>query len=145
MNFARKLTAISLAFLMLAVTPAFAAQTAITVQVLKQNNYSVAAGDLTLTFAACDATNGNSFYSTGQEVLLVQNADGASAHTFTVASVPDAAGRTDTSLTNYSVATSGFTAIQLKNWSNGWYQSGGQNIYLSCTSTQLKFAVLRYS
>ena len=93
----------------------------------------------------CDATNGNSFYSTGQEVLLVQNADGASAHTFTVASVPDAAGRTDTSLTNYSVATSGFTAIQLKNWSNGWYQSGGQNIYLSCTSTQLKFAVLRYS
>jgi len=143
MHFVRKIAAIA-AIMMFAALPVFAAQTALTPVQIRQNNYSVVAGDLAITFTACDAVNGNSFYSTGQEILFVQNSDSGAAHTFTVQSVTDAAGRVDTSLTGYSVAASAFATIQIKNWSNGWWQPGGQNIYLACNSNQIKFAVVRY-
>jgi hypothetical protein len=120
-----------------------AGPTALTILNVKQNNYAVQPGDLTITFTGCDAVNGNSFYATGNEVLLVQNADGASPHGFTVNSVPDTFGRTDTSLTSYSVGASVITALQLK-YLTGWRQSNG-TVTLACNSTQIKFAVLHYS
>lgn len=121
---------------------AFATPTALTVLVLKQNNYPVQAGDLSTTFTACDTVNGNSFVVTGQEILLVQNSD-ASTHTFTVTSVADSYGRLDTSLTNYTVAVSpAIVAIQVKQLA-GWAQTG-QVINMTCSSALLKFEVLRY-
>jgi|SRR6185437_1639788 len=116
------------------------AQTALTVTVLKQNNYSVVAGDLAVSLAASDATNGNSFVATGSEILLVQNTD-AAAHTFTVSSVPDSLGRSDTSLSAYSVAANSFAAIQLSQLA-GWIQPNG-NVNLASSSALLKFAILR--
>lgn len=116
------------------------AQTAIATQVLKQNNYAVIAGDLTVNLTASDATNGNSLVATGSEILFVQNSDTV-AHTFTVASVPDSLGRSDASLTAYSVPASSFAAIQLSQLA-GWIQSNG-NINLTSTSALLKFAILR--
>jgi hypothetical protein len=102
----------------------------------------VQAGDLTITFTACDATNGNSYAATGQEVVLVQNTDSAT-HTFTITSVADPLGRLDTSLTNYTVLVSpGIVGIQMKNL-NGW--ASGFVVSMTCSSNLLKFAVLRYN
>jgi hypothetical protein len=115
------------------------AQTALTVTVLKQNSVAINAGDLTVTLAASDTVNGNSFPATGNEILLVQNTD-VSAHTFTVTSVPDSLGRTG-DLAAYSVAASGIVAIQ-ESTVSGWRQVDG-NIYLTSTSALLKFGVLR--
>ena len=116
------------------------AQTALTPIQLKQNNYAVVAGDLATTFTAADTVNGNSFAATGNEILLIQNTD-AAAHTFTVSSVADSLGRTDTSLANYSVAANTIAAIQISTLA-GWIQSNG-NINLTSSSNLLKFAVLR--
>lgn len=136
----RKITAVASMLVLVAVL-AFAAQTPMTPVQLKQNNYAVQAGDLTVTFNACDATNGNSFPVTGQEILLVQNS-GASAYTFTIQSVADNFGRTDTTLTNYSVAASAITAIELK-YLIGWQQTG-QVMYTACSNVALKFAIVRW-
>jgi len=136
----RKITAVA-SMLVLAASLAFANQTPLTPAQLKLNNYAVQAGDLTVSFAACDAVNGNSFAVTGQEIFLVQNS-GASAYTFTIQSVADPYGRTDTSLTNYSVAASGITAIELKS-TLGWQQTG-QVMYTSCSNAALKFAIVRW-
>jgi hypothetical protein len=135
----RKIASV-LSMLALTAVLAFAAPTALTVSLLKVNNYAVQAGDLTLTPVACDAVNGNSYQASGTEILFVQNTD-TSPHTFTVNSVPDAYGRTDTSLAAYSVASAGLAVIQMKQM-QGWAGSG-QIVTLTCSSNLLKFSVLR--
>lgn len=117
------------------------AQTALTPIQLKVDNYAVVAGDLTLTFTASDTVNGNSFPATGKEILLVQNTDTV-AHNFGIASVADPLGRTDASLSAYSVAASTIIAIQMSQL-GGWVQSNG-NVNLTSTSALLKFAVIRF-
>ncbi len=136
----RKISSVSIIVLMI-VTAAFAAQTALTIQPLKENNYPVLAGDLTLTFTACDNVNGNAFTSTGKEILIVQNSDAAGAHTFTVNSIPDQLGRSDTSLTGYSLPLSTFAVLNM-NTLLGWKQNTGQ-IFLACNSNLIKFAVVQ--
>lgn len=117
--------------------------TVLTVAQLKVNNYAVQAGDLALSFTACDNTNGNYYVAAGTEILEVQNTD-SSAHTFTVSSVADNYGRLDTSLTGYSVPVSpGIVVIQIKQM-QGWLGSGNV-ISLLCNSNMLKFAVVRYA
>jgi hypothetical protein len=115
-------------------------QTVLTPIQLKQDNYSVVAGDLTVTPVALDATNGNSFTATGREVLVIQNTD-ASAHTFAITSVTDALGRSDSSMSAYSVAANGFAAIQM-NTLAGWIQPTGV-VNLTTSSALLKILVLR--
>ena len=138
----RKLTAAaSILAVLLFSTLAFANQTPLTPAQLKVNNYQVVAGDLVLNFAACDAVNGNSFPVTGQEILIVNNS-GASPYTFTISSVADPYGRTDSSLTNYSVAAGAIVAIELKQLL-GWQQTG-QVMFTSCSNAALKFAVVRW-
>jgi hypothetical protein len=116
------------------------AQTALTPIQLKQDNYAVVAGDLTVTFTASDTVNGNSFPATGTEVLLINNTD-VSAHTFQITSVNDSLGRADASMTAYSVAAGAIAAIQMSQLS-GWIQTNG-NVNLTSSSALLKFAVLR--
>jgi hypothetical protein len=118
-------------------------QTPITTTVLKQNNYAVAAGDLLLPMTAMDASNGNSFVATGREILLFQNTDSV-AHTVTVTSVADALGRTDASLTTYSLsATPGLSAIEMK-YLAGWLESNGSD-FLVTSSALVKVCVLQHS
>jgi hypothetical protein len=138
-----KKSACVLAALALFVTSAFATPTALTTQVLVQNNVAVTAGQLTLTFTACDTVNGNSFTATGREVLLVDNT-GGSTYTFTVSSVADQLGRTDTSLTSYSVATTVIAAVQMK-YLTGWVQNGTQTVNLTCSNAALKYAVVQFN
>jgi hypothetical protein len=116
------------------------AQTALVVTILKQDQYAVVAGDLTVTMAASDATNGNSFPMTGNEILVVQNTDTV-AHTFGVTSVADVEGRVDSSLSAYSVAASAIVAIEASIL-KGWQEADG-NLYLTSSNILLKFGVLR--
>lgn len=116
------------------------AQTPLIPVTLKQNNYAVAAGDLTITPVAMDAVNGNSFPATGQEILLFQNTD-ASAHTITITSVADNLGRTDSSMNGYSIAANLIAMIQLSQII-GWIQPG-QVVFLATNSALVKIAVLR--
>lgn len=127
--------------LLVAIGAAFAVQTVLTPQVLKENNYQVIAGDLALTETACDATNGNAFAFTGREMLIAHNTDAAAAHTFTVTSIPDSLGRTDTTLTGYSVPLSSIAVIHLDQIA-GWRQSNG-TILLACNSALIKFGIVR--
>jgi hypothetical protein len=122
---------------------AFATPTALSTIVLVQNNVAVTAGQLSITFTACDVANGNSFTATGREILLVNNT-GGSTYTFTVSSVADTLGRTDTSLTTYSVATTVITGVQMK-YLTGWVQNNTQTINLSCSNAALKYAVIQFN
>jgi len=138
--------AIAIALLLLITSiAAFATPTALSTQVLIQNNATVTAGQLAITFAACDNTNGNSFTATGREILIAQNTD-ASPHTFTVTPVADPYGGTNTTLTTYSLAATGstgsYSAVQMK-YLIGWASAGVVN--LTCTSNLIKFAVLQYN
>lgn len=138
--------AIAIALLVMVTSiAAFATPTALSTQTLIQNNAVVTAGQLAITFAACDNVNGNTFISTGREILFVQNTD-ASPHTFTATPVVDPYGGTNTSLTNYSLAASGstgaFSAVQMK-YQIGWVS--GSTISLTCSSNLIKFAVLQYN
>jgi hypothetical protein len=114
-------------------------QTVLTPQVLKENNYAVQAGDLTINFVASDVANGNAFPHTGREILVVNNTD-AAAHNFGVSSVADAVGRTDSSLTAYSAPANTVSIIFLDTIP-GWRQTG--QILLTSASVLLKFAIMR--
>ena len=107
---------------------------------LKIDNYAVQAGDLTVAFAAMDATNGNSYTATGEEILVFNNTDTAT-HTITINSVADNLGRLDSSLTTYTIAASGFAMIQMKSLP-GWV-SGGLTT-MTTTSALVKIAVVRW-
>jgi hypothetical protein len=137
-----KKTACVLVAMMLFATSAFATPTALSTTVVIQNNVAVTAGQLVFNWTACDNVNGNSFVATGREVVLVNNTAGT-AGTFTISSVPDSLGRSDTSLTAYSVAAAAFTAVQMK-YLTGWLQTGG-TVNLTCSAATMKFAVLQYN
>lgn len=134
--------AVSVALLVLIVSiSAFATPTALSTQVLPQNNTQISAGGLTLTLTACDNTNGNSFTATGREILIIQNTD-TSSHTFTITPVTDPYGGTNTTLTNYSAPASSFSALQMK-YLVGWANAGV--VGLTCSSNLIKYAVIQYN
>ena len=101
----------------------------------------VNAGDLAAAFTAADVANGNSFPSTGREIIIAQNTDGAAAHTVTITSIADERGRTG-DITTYSIPANGFAAFAVTSTA-GWKQSDG-NIYLAASDAQVKFLILRF-
>lgn len=140
----KRITAVGLLVLISSIA-AFATPTALTTQVLVQNSATVTAGALAITFTACDATNGNSFISTGREILIAQNTDSAT-HTFTVTPVADPYGGTNTTLTTYTLAATGstgsYSAVQMKS-QIGWISGGVIN--MTCSSNLIKYAVLEFN
>ena len=128
--------------LMICSIAAFAVPTLLTTFVLPQNNAVIAAGNLTVTLSACDTVNGNTFTSTGREVLILQNTD-TSAHVITITPVTDPYGGTNTSLTTYSLPGSSVSAVQMK-YQIGWV-SGGVITIPACSSALIKLAVLQYN
>lgn len=93
----------------------------------------------TITWTAGDASNGNSFVSTGREIVLVQNSDGAATHVVTITSTSDPQGRTGDA--TKTVPISGFVAFQLLP-TQGWQQGNG-SVNMTVDSASLKFAVIR--
>lgn len=112
---------------------------------LLQNNAIIGAGQLAITFTACDNVNGNTFVSTGREILLAKNTD-TNAHTFTVTPVTTPYGGKNLSLTNYALAPAGstgsFSAVQMK-YRRGWVS--GSTIALACSSSLVQFAVVQFN
>lgn len=118
------------------------APTALTVQpVPGPYVVSPAALALALTFAACDATNGNSFAATGKEELLLHNTD-SSAATVTISSVPDALGRSS-DIAAYSIPAAGFAMYSFSQLP-GWQQVDG-TIKFTASSALVFAAVLRHA
>ena len=99
----------------------------------------VSAGSLDFVFTAADNVNGNSFVSTGRELLLVENTD-AGAQTFTVTSVADSLLRTG-DVGPYSMA-SGANALFVVAAQPGWKQTDG-TVHVTASAATVKFAVVR--
>jgi hypothetical protein len=94
---------------------------------------------LNFAFAACDASNGNSFPITGREILLVQNS-GMSGYTFTVSSVADGLGRTN-DITTYALGAGLFAAVNFRGGVTGWKQTDG-TVHLACSNAAILYAVI---
>jgi hypothetical protein len=90
-------------------------------------------------FTAADSVNGNSFTSTGRELVLVQNS-GGSAYTVTFASVADGINRTG-DIASYSVGA-GLYSMFGPFAQNGWKQSDG-TVHVTASNAALKLAVVR--
>lgn len=96
-----------------------------------------------LAFTACDVANGNASPSTGREILVVENT-GAAPGTITVASAPDALGRTG-DITTYSLPIGSVTpqfAVLGPFLTAGWRQADG-NIYFNGSAATVFVAVIR--
>lgn len=92
-------------------------------------------------FTAADATaapNGNSFVSTGRELLLVQNTD-SGAHTITFTSVADGLNRTG-DITTYSIGAGLFSVFGPFNVP-GWRQTTGV-VFVNANDATVKIAVI---
>ncbi len=118
------------------------AQTELTVQDIPAAFDAITAGSADFTFAAGDASNGNSFTCTGEEVLLAYNSDGANPYKITVTSVDDERGRSE-DITDYSLAAGDYAVFGVGLTTNkGWKQTNGK-IYLTVENAAVKVAVLR--
>ena len=116
-------------------------RTALTVQTTPNLNAAIGALGAQLLFTAADATNFNSFFATGREILICQNS-GASAYTVTVNSTADQLGRTS-DITAYSIPASGF-AIFGPFPLNGWHQATTPyTINLQASNASILFAVVQ--
>jgi len=100
------------------------ARVVITPQSVVEPFGAVTAGALDITFAASDASDGNTLAITGKELLLAFN-DGSVAYELTIDSVDDEKGRQD-DITAYSMAVGDYVAFGGGlTTSKGWIQSGG--------------------
>lgn len=114
--------------------------TALPIVTVKDSFDAVTALSLNYVYTAADVANGNSFVSTGREIVLVQNTD-SGGHHVSVVSVADAFGRTG-DITAYAVAAGLFSVLPYLSGAAGWKQTDG-TIHLSADDATVKFAVLR--
>ena len=118
---------------------AFCVRTVLTPDELeKMQGVTVVANAADITMNASDNTKGNSFASTGQEILIVQNSAGTT-QTLTVAAVADEFGRTGT--LTYILQTTEI-AVFGPMTTAGWRQSDG-NVNIDTSSADLKIGVVR--
>ena len=99
----------------------------------------IAALGADFVFTAADSGAGNSFVSTGRELLLVQNS-GGSAYTVTISSVADNLQRTG-DITTYSVGAGLFSMFGPFSQS-GWKQTDG-TVHVTASNAAILFAVVR--
>lgn len=121
-----------------AVSDSILAPVPLTTTVLARNRH-VVAGQLGLSFTSCNANGGNSFFSTGREILLIENS-GTSTYTLSLVSVKDPLARYDASLQSYALAPGMIAAIQMK-YQAGW--SYYRKISMTCSNSAIRYAVLQ--
>jgi hypothetical protein len=93
-----------------------------------------------VTMGAADASNGNYFIMTGQELVLVQNSHASAAKTWTLTSVANSRSRTR-DITAESMAAGVWKVVGPFTSKEGWMQQGG-GCFLSGEDTSVKFGVL---
>jgi hypothetical protein len=89
---------------------------------------------------AADATNGNYFVMTGQELVLVQNSHAVTSYTWTLTSVANTRGRTK-DITTESVAAGVWKIVGPFTSKDGWMQPGGSCL-ISGSNAAIKFGVI---
>lgn len=94
----------------------------------------------TVTMDAADASNGNYFIMTGQELVLVQNSHAVTAKTYTLTSVANVRGRTK-DITAESLAAGVWKVLGPFTAKEGWQQIGG-GCLISGEDNNIKFGVL---
>lgn len=115
-------------------------RTALAASVAKGSNSNVGR---TVTMAAWDSVNGNSFQSTGNDLLVARNGHATLARTVTVTSVADPFfGRTG-DITAFSLAV-GAVAVFGPFKSDGWRQADGF-IYVDASTIDITFGVVTLS
>ena len=97
------------------------------------------AAGTTLTFAAGDVANGNSFVSTGREILIARN-DDASPKTVTVQSIACSHGRETDAVKQ--IAAGAYAIFQMFP-TDGFQQSDGK-VWIDVDDADLKLAVVKY-
>jgi hypothetical protein len=96
---------------------------------------------LNVTWQAADPANGNSFPSSGRELLEMRNSDTTNPATVTIKSAPDPYGRAQ-DITTYALAPGTTAALKMTD-SVGWRQPDG-SVYLDIAGTGvIQFLVLR--
>jgi len=98
----------------------------------------VTAGQLDKAFAASDSVNGNSFVSSGKDMLIAYNTD-MGAQTFGIQSAPDQFGRFAN--ITYSMAAGAFAAVIITSASIYTQPSG--LVLLTSSSANVKFLVIQ--
>lgn len=97
------------------------------------------AGAAVVTMNAGDATNGNSFVASANDLVIVRNS-GAGARTITFSSVADEKGRTG-DITAYSLAAGAIAVFGPFTTAQGWRQSDG-NIYITPEHAEVLIGVI---
>lgn len=100
---------------------------------------TLAANAADFTFAAGDASNGNYFVSSGNQLIVARNT-GAGARTITLTSAADSLNRLGT-ITAYSIGAGEFAVFTQGLTIDGWRQSDGQ-FYINVEHAEVTLAVI---
>jgi hypothetical protein len=90
------------------------------------------------TFQAADTVNGNSFLSSGRDLLIVYNSD-SSSHTFTIFSAPDPNGRFAN--VTYTVGAGVYSFIEI-DASSIYVQPSTNLVLLAASDPTIKYLVV---
>jgi len=102
----------------------------------------VAPASLDKVFTAADVVNGNSFLSSGKDLLIVHNSDGAATHTFTLVSAPDPDGRYAN--ITYTVGIGSYSFVDITSASI-FVQSTNNLVLLSASDVTIQYLVVMNS
>ncbi|MBX9877633.1 MAG: hypothetical protein K2Y22_04175 [Candidatus Obscuribacterales bacterium] len=138
-NFLKGLAVVMLAAFM-PLQAAHAVRTTLTPVTCPNLNSTISANGADFTFTGGDAANGYDFVSTGKEMVLIYNSDGANAYTATIKSAADELGRTG-DITTYSLSA-GEYAVFGPFPVLGWRQTTGK-MNLDASNNAIKFAIIR--
>lgn len=120
--------------------PAWAVPTTLTVQQSPSVYSTIAADGADVTMTAGDASNGNDFVSSGDEIVIVQNTHATLAYTVTFTSVADSLNRTG-DITAYSLAA-GEIACFGPFPAHGWRYTGNK-IRVTVSNASIKLGLVR--
>lgn len=93
-----------------------------------------------VTMNSADASNGNYFTMTGQELVLVMNSDAVTGYTWTLTSVANSRGRTK-DITAEALAAGVWKVVGPFTAKDGWMQQGG-GCLISGNNAAVKIAVI---
>lgn len=136
------LIAILFSLLTNVLVPSWAVPTDITPVSPASINPTVSADELDAAFTAADASNGNSYTSTGRELIIVLNSHASNAYTFTLTSYADESllGRSG-DITTYSLAAGEYAVVGPVPV-RGWRQTTGK-VLISGSNAAVKFLIIR--
>lgn len=101
---------------------------------------AISAGQLTMTMAAADASNGNHFVAQEKQMLIVINTDAVDPYTFSITSSKDVIGRT-LDVTTYSLAAGAIALVLIPAYG---YKNTNGNVAVTGSNAAIKFGVARF-